>query len=643
MSGNKKIFSSIETFIEIFLGFLPVVSTVRIGILSRYDKTLGKLLKNISSEREAEFHILAVIDLAKNLNSNVLKYIKFHGFLRIRMEKSYESSLDPIYQELSQRVACGSNENLVEEKQLVEKFIGFYIEEGVKRFPKSENLRILLANYQFKNLKNFWLAIETMTATVDLSPSFSTGFCLYRISQKIKKYLVEKDRSEIKQSSFDVRKMLNFRENYLKFLRHISKGVKINSKFWKELADENPNPEEVKRLGLKSVKNQEEITKQYKTMNSLSQHNKKFHLVYAEFLEQVVQKKERGTEILEKVAENQIYRNYKTEDEKILDNIVKIRESCIFTLGANLHNFGIILKVCNQVKSMIGYESQIIEGQNVEIIMPNYYHQKHDGYMMQYFKADNTSNITVVNKNRVVFPETKDGYLKQSKLRVRIFPNIERGIRILGILTGLSEKDKEFYNGRGESGEVNYLVYDRTDGAILGISESCFKNFGISATLFSKTAWKMPKIQMMMPEALDQEKIRVMKSERIEAIFDTTSLMEQFYFDNRNFDYDHNLENEERENKVPSQSSVGIFIDEAEEQEGDQANLKRAKVIAWITQSSSLKNENLHCLRFQEVNSFSMAKSDNTNFKIQKKLKDEDKKITISIKTVKKIIYFFRI
>src|SRR5690606_30150303 len=92
----------------------------------------------------------------------------------------------------------------------------------------------------------------------------------------------------------------------------------------------------------------------------------------------------------------------------------------------------------------------------------------------------------VMGQERIVFPINKDGYIIPSSLMIKVMPNLDEGIRLVGFL---KDVDKGGNFGKGTEfeteEEVHHIVYSGDTGVIHGISSGIKKHFGIPASLMA--------------------------------------------------------------------------------------------------------------------------------------------------------------
>jgi PAS domain S-box-containing protein len=97
----------------------------------------------------------------------------------------------------------------------------------------------------------------------------------------------------------------------------------------------------------------------------------------------------------------------------------------IINVSGNKSNFGIIINANNEVQNTFGYSPRDLIGQNVDMLMPEFYSSIHEQLMLNFFVKDQSK---VVDKNRLVFGMGKNGYLKLVMLRLKLLPDLSHGV-----------------------------------------------------------------------------------------------------------------------------------------------------------------------------------------------------------------------
>jgi len=101
------------------------------------------------------------------------------------------------------------------------------------------------------------------------------------------------------------------------------------------------------------------------------------------------------------------------------------------TLSGNIHSLGKVLDVNNEIYNILEYSHMEIIGENINKIMPDILGSIHNDLMRNYFE---TSVSEVIGKDKLVYAMNKSGYLVPCSLMIKVYPNLDEGIRVIGFL-----------------------------------------------------------------------------------------------------------------------------------------------------------------------------------------------------------------
>jgi len=106
-------------------------------------------------------------------------------------------------------------------------------------------------------------------------------------------------------------------------------------------------------------------------------------------------------------------------------------KTCIIMCSGNIHTMGKVLDANTETMNMLNFTHTEIIGQSVNQIMPEIIGVNHDALMMKYF---DTCVPSVIGRERPVFPMNKGGYIIPCSLMIKIYPNLDHGIRVVGFM-----------------------------------------------------------------------------------------------------------------------------------------------------------------------------------------------------------------
>ncbi len=104
------------------------------------------------------------------------------------------------------------------------------------------------------------------------------------------------------------------------------------------------------------------------------------------------------------------------------------------TISGNYNNIGSIKNTNNEILRILEYSPSEIIGQNVSRLMPKVIADMHDIFLRNFLE---TGEQHVMWKERIVYAQSKSGYLIPCTLMTKVIPNLIEGIRIVGFLKEL--------------------------------------------------------------------------------------------------------------------------------------------------------------------------------------------------------------
>lgn len=144
--------------------------------------------------------------------------------------------------------------------------------------------------------------------------------------------------------------------------------------------------------------------------------------------------------------------------------------------------------------------------------MPRYLAEVHDSIMKNYFETSKFKNV--IGLERFVLPINKGGYLVPCTLMIKILPNLDEGIQIVGFLKDVESGTSYLKSDFDSDDKVHYLIYGSETGMVHGITHSCYTTFGIPASLCHGNNSNSNELTLdtVAPELLNQKSIEEMRS-----------------------------------------------------------------------------------------------------------------------------------
>lgn len=113
-------------------------------------------------------------------------------------------------------------------------------------------------------------------------------------------------------------------------------------------------------------------------------------------------------------------------------------------------------------KTILGVERDLSHGKNVSVIMSNYFREKHDGFLLNYY---NSGESKFLNKTMTLPFMTGEGYIVPCWTHVKADPRIEEGISFVGLV-----RPRKF---------TQRMILIREDGTVDGFTKHFADDLGI--------------------------------------------------------------------------------------------------------------------------------------------------------------------
>jgi PAS domain S-box-containing protein len=591
----------------IFILFGAVLLCMCINYLwkLREETILKRTMRDMKNVGEVIDFCILLIRLIKNRDKSS-DHIKLQGVLKVNssyFEKTEISGLAMLSQ--NNRGEEGRNDEDTIEAKWYE-FLILVVNEAIRRNQKSTQLRLLVAYLYYYKLKNKWKAVYSLTDMMENKPSIMEQFSAGRIMKTIEKELQDNDLKNNDSNGIDILTIFDFKNNFSNFQINIDKAVKLQIDFWNELIDDSPNIQKLISLASILTRKFEVLEKIFQVLSSYEINNSDYLKLYSTFLQEIIHdefESKRINEKLELMSKNR-GGNIDLHDDRG-DAYGESSKCLIITVSGNEDTLGEVLNIGNEVNSILKFKPTEVVGNNVNMLMPEFYGSQHDGYMRRYLE---TGEARIIGKKRNIYALDKKGYLKGCSLFLKVLPDLSEGIHFIGMIRDFDVFTLGKVILESISGVVShYLIYDASSGKIMGLSETLFSHFGLKASIFKLQSNNTPMIQHICPELMDADVIRDMKNSEKGAVihFDTSSLRDVHYFAGMN------------DSDRYSSMSESSFHEDGESYESkDKENEKlkkfhRARCRAWITAIEKTEMKDFNCVRFIELD----GADDYNNFK----------------------------
>ena len=340
--------------------------------------------------------------------------------------------------------------------------------------------------------------------------------------------MIENDIRNSESKGIDVNIIVQFQNSFVLFQSSLEKSVELHLEFWRELLEESPDIQKLQGLGSKITNNVEIAAEQFKKLNEMNPNHIKCLLIYGNFLKDIVNDELEGQRILEKAD----YVDKSSNVNKQFIDIDRLKygensNTCIVTVSCNFSTMGNVISANNEITRIFEFSKSEIIGQNITRIIPKFIADIHDSLMKRYIE---TSEARVVGTERFILPQTKSGYVIPCTIMVKVLPNLDDGIKMVGFLKDLDAASITMTSDFDADDKVHYIMYGGENNIVYGITYSCYQHFGIPASLVygNNANSNELNIYSILPE-LNSKNLEELKSPNgLIMTLDTTALPQNY-------------------------------------------------------------------------------------------------------------------
>lgn len=430
-----------------------------------------------------------------------------------------------------------------------------------------------------------------MMITEENKPNMEEEFSIYRYKNLIEEEMIEVDARTSESKGVDVNVIVHFQNRFVEFQGIIENAVELHLDFWRELLESNPDIQKLQGLGSRITHSVEETSENFRKLNDINPNHIKMLQIYGNFLKDIVNDDAEGQRILEKAE----YVDKSAMVNKQFIDVDRLKygensNTCIITCSGNFNMMGQVTNVNNEINRILGFTKSDLIGQAISRIMPKAIADIHENLMRRYFE---TSEAKVIGLERIIFPVDKSGYIVPCSLMIKILPNLDEGIRLVGFLKDIEKETGMMKNAEFDSEEqVHYLIYAGDTGTIHGITKSCRQTFGIPSSLVygSQSATNEFSIDAIMPEILQHNSEDLKAQSGVITTLDTSSLQQNYLAaraESEKSDYEDEAE-EDKEKRFRKTKVRVVLVDEQNYAEG--LNLKVLKFVEVIDGDENRNN-----------------------------------------------------
>ena len=441
---------------------LPICTWLEYNIFQ--SKITNLSIKNYNNNKNL-YQILDyyayIIELAEG-GTSVENMVKKESLLKSHKRYCHKDSDD---------CACNIllNNTDLANQDLWDHFILDELEDKGKRFNKTFEITALKCYLNIEKRNNIYHSLAQVLSSCNKKIPTTQHFQLHRLKMDLEIILHNKDTEQDRK----LNKLIEFEDNSYQFMQFVKRSTIIKITLMNMVASDDPQLKQMDRLCNEFVDYQKSIHIYYRILNNISENSAiKITEIYGAYMLQITNDRNASAQVYESLVYSFGLNN---QSRKSKDN----KESCIIVISGNPEDRGRIVNVNQELLKMLKCKKDEILNKNVNEIMPECYSLHHDKYMEDFLTSGNS---TVIGSERKIFFMRKDGYIEKALLYVKIQPDQNLGMRIIGFIFN-DQNDRAETNVEAllnNSNKTSLLCYELYSGIIENVNDYCFLNYGIN-------------------------------------------------------------------------------------------------------------------------------------------------------------------
>jgi len=368
-----------------------------------------------------------------------------------------------------------NNLSVKDTNQLWLNLIEIIIEDQTQKWPNSRKIMMQLAYFECIMLKNYFKSYYWIL-NAELLPSTQTErYLSFRMKRVLASWIIMKESKN--SGSNHIVSLLRFQKVCITFQKVLYYSSRLVIKFWTILQMPKINATELYSKGEQITIALQWVSDTFKKAVELNPDYSYNYVYYGQFLQQVLNNEDEGREWIAKAED--VVKQQRDSWVKHSGEITKSSETAILVINGNIGAVGIVERANEHVKTQLGFDVNDLVGRNISRVMPKVIGEVHDNFMMHHVR---TGRGFLLGNERMVFIQTKEGYLEPVCIIANTLPGLENGLEYIGFLR------RDMYKIRNEfikvpsqyrSFKLSYIIADKNK-FVLGFSKSACSLFGLS-------------------------------------------------------------------------------------------------------------------------------------------------------------------
>ena len=371
---------------------------------------------------------------------------------------------------------------------LLMRFANALFLQGLSKFPSCTSLRIAYAFFLKDKMNNRTLAINELLSAEKHHPAFDEQFLIYRYRKLIEDEMADVQ-TDNQTGTLDAISMIAY-DNYMRqFKEATERSAYLHMEFWLEVVEPEPDLGKLDKTGSKIHLSIVVVEDYWAKLQKINANTPKALKLYAEFLIEILNDTEAGSELLSRAKDTVIARTTFNANALNAAEIMGMGDMCAGISGADgtpciiasgdQGKIGEIVQFNLASCRIFGYTKTELNGMRINSLMPDIYAKSHDKILQ---KCINNNEDIEARSDFLVLGKHKSGYLIPLFLKTRILTSVTQGTLFAATFT-LESKALD----------VCYLLLDPQED-VVGMSSKCISTLKLSNKLLRNSRVSFPTL-----------------------------------------------------------------------------------------------------------------------------------------------------
>eukprot|EP01022_Parablepharisma_sp_SALTPOND_P012940 TRINITY_DN1684_c0_g1_i1.p1 TRINITY_DN1684_c0_g1~~TRINITY_DN1684_c0_g1_i1.p1 ORF type:complete len:1654 (-),score=167.49 TRINITY_DN1684_c0_g1_i1:41-5002(-) len=353
--------------------------------------------------------------------------------------------------------------------------IEIIIEEQANKYQNSRIIMMQLSYFECLMLKNYFKSYYWLLKADLIRAGQTERFLAFRMKRILENWIIMKESKNA--GSAHIIAILRFQKVCNAFQRILHHCTNMVISFWTLLEMPNLNAAELYSKGQKITTALRWVNDTFKKAVDFNPDYSYNYFYYGSFLKNVLNSEEEGREWIEKGED--IVKQQRDSWNKYNADICKSSDTAIVVISGDLDSLGMIQTTNEHVRHQLGFDVSDLVDRNISRIMPRIIGEVHDNFMLHHFK---TGRGILIGNERMVFIQTKEGFMEPISILINTLPGLERGLQYIGFLRRDLTKIRNTYlkvPSQYKGYKLSYFLTDK-DRFLIGISKNACGLFGLT-------------------------------------------------------------------------------------------------------------------------------------------------------------------